>query len=291
MRDTLVALALGLAAAAGIAVVQPSLHLAKVKLGADVTALPPAEHLKAMSLGYRAAGADVLWASLLVEFGTHAAEHRPIEGLSRYVDGITALDPSHPAVYEFLDTLLVVAKSGGAATPEDVRLVRGYFERGMRDRPYDAKLWLQYGQFLAFLAPSFLTDDAEKERSRRDGALAITRAVDLGADADRSLAATSILSKTGETKAAIAQLQRAYALTDNPDTRQQISLKLQKLQASTDAEDAVAKVERDWRANYPFLSRNAALLIGPTRDPARCAGPASSRDARCAADWTAAIAR
>ena len=224
-----------------------------------------------------------------MEYGTHAADHRAIAGLPRYVDGIVALDPNHPAVYEFIDTLLVVAKNGGPATPGDVRLVRAYFERGTRDRPFDAKLWLQYGQFLAFMAPSFLDDDQEKETYRRDGALAITRAVDLGAEAERSIAATTILSKTGETKAAIQQLQRAYALTDNPETRQQISLKLQRLRATTDSEDAVAKVEQDWRTNYPFLSRNAALLIGPTRDPLRCAGAVASRDVRCASDWSAAI--
>lgn len=291
MKAPLAALAIALAASAGIAVVQPSLHLAKVKLGTDVTALPPAEHLKTIAIGYRAATADILWADLLVTYGTHASEHRAIEGLTRYVDGIVALDPGHPSVYEFLDTLLVVAKNGGTATPEDVRLVRSYFERGTRDRPYDAKLWLQCGQFLAFIAPSFLVDEREKETYRRDGALAITRAVDLGVDADRSLAATSILSKAGETKAAIRQLEHAYALSDNPETRKQISLKLQRLQATTDTEDAVAKVESDWRTNFPFLSRNAALLVGPSRDPLRCAGPVTSRDPRCARDWSSAVAR
>ena len=210
-------------------------------------------------------------------------------GLPRYFDGILALDEDHPLAYEFLDTILVVAKTGSAATPDDVRTARAYFERGTRERPADSRLWLTYGQFLAFLAPSFLTDPDEKDRYKHDGALAIMHAVDLGADADRSLAASSILGKTGESKAVISQLQRAYALTDNPDTRQQISLKLQRLQASTDTEDAVAKVEYDWRTNYSFVSRNAALLMGPTRDTASCAGPASSREPRCAGDWSTAV--
>lgn len=291
MKELLVAASLAVAAALGIAIVQPSLHLKKVKLGPDVTALPPPDHLKTMALGYRAAGADVLWATMLVEYGTHAQDHRSLDGLSRYVDGILALDPYHPTIYEFIDTLLVVAKTGGAATPDDVRRVREYFERGTRDRPNDAAIWLQYGQFLAFMAPSFLSDAAEKERYRRDGALAISRAVDLGADADRSLAASTILSKTGETKAAIRQLQRAYALTDNPETRRQISIKLQRLEATTDAEDAAATVDNDWRANYAFLSRNTTLLMGPTRDSLRCVGARSSRDRGCASDWSAAVAR
>ena len=292
MRGTILAAGLAVACVAGIAVVQPALsaRTAKIKLGADVTALPPAEQLKAMTVGYHAAGSDILWAMLLLEYGTHWEQHRALEGLPRYIDGILALDKDHPMVYEFVDTLLVLAKTDNKATQDDVRIVRAYFERGTRERPFDAKIWLQYGQFLAFLAPSFLTDADEKERYRHDGALAIIHAVDLGADADRSLAASSILSKTGETKAVIQQLQRAYALTDNPETRQQISLKLQRLEASTEAEDAVAKVDYDWRSHYPFLSRNAVLLIGPTRETPRCAGPASARDARCASDWSAATA-
>ena len=172
-----------------------------------------------------------------------------------------------------------------------MRLTRRYFERGTAEHPYDGDLWLTYGQFLAFLAPSFIADPAEQDRWRRDGAFAIVHAVDLGADAQRSLSASTILSRAGESKAAIKQLQRAYALSDDPDTRQQISLKLQRLEASTESEDIITKVEQEWHTQLPFLSRSAALLVGPTRDTAACAGPASNAIAACAGDWSAATAR
>ncbi len=291
-RSELLAIALAIGCAVGVGMVQPVLQRnnKKIRLGADTTSLPPPRQLKALALGYNAAGADLLWAKLLVEHGIHASSHREFEGVPRYVDGILELDRDHPMIYRYLDTMLVMAKPGVVATEADVRLTRRYFERGTADHPYDSDLWLTYGQFLAFLAPTFIVDSAEQDRWRRDGAFAILHAVDLGANAERSLSASSILSRAGESKAAIKQLQRAYALSDEPDTRQQISLKLQRLQASSESEDVITKVEQDWQTYTPFLTRGAALLVGPFRAPAACAGPASNAVAACAGDWSTATA-
>lgn len=286
-RGALLAAALTLACAVGIGLVQPALGSAlKRAKRDDLTYLPPPSQLRAMAFGYRAAGADLLWAKLVVEHGLRWEEKRAFPEISAYVDGILALDPDHPTLYEFVDSLLLFTPTG--ATEENTRLARKYLEQGAKQHPYDAKLWLQYGQFIAFLAPSYLKDKAEADQWRREGALAITRAVELGADADRALGATSILTKAGERKAAIAHLQRSYALSDDPETRRQIALKLQKLEAEVASEPAVETVEREWRSRYPFLSRSATLLLGPHRDPAACAGPASHTKKECPPDWPSA---
>jgi hypothetical protein len=277
--------------AAAIGVVQPQVasKLKSVRLDDDTTALPPPKQLRAMSLGYYAAAADLLWAKLLVEYGIRSEQHRSFESLPRFLDAILEFEPTHRTLYQFVDTLLFF-KPGGTATEADVRLSRAYLERGTKERPYDHELWLHYGQFIAFLAPSLLKDEAEIERWRKEGALAIAHAVEIGADADRSLAASTVLRKSGgDTAANIQHLQRAFALTDNPDTRHQILLKLQQLQARSDVERVVQIVEHEWHSRYPFLSRGAALLVGPRRDPARCAGPHSHRDQECPEDWPAAI--
>src|SRR5204862_227728 len=136
-------------------------------------------------------------------------------------------------------------------------------------------VWLHYGQFVAFLGPSFLGSQEEKERWRKDGAEAILRAVDLGADADRAVSATTVQSKAGERDAAIAQLQRAYALTDDARTRDEIGAKLERLQASAEkdaAERNVRFVESRWREQFAFLSRGEYLMLGPLADPLACAG-------------------
>ena len=276
--------------AAAIGVVQPSAaaKLENIRLDDGAAALPPPKQLRAMTFGYHAAAADLLWAKLIAEYGIRSEQKRTFEALPRYLDAVLELEPDHRTLYQFVDTLFFF-KPGAKATAEDARASRAYLERGTRERSYDHEVWLHYGQFIAFLAPSLLTDEAEIERWRKEGALAIAHAVELGADADRSLAASTILRKSGDATANIQHLQRAYALTDNPDTRHQIRLKLQTLQARSDIETTVEIVERDWRSRYPFLSRGAGLIVGPHRDPALCAGPHAHGRKECPEDWTAAI--
>lgn len=287
--STAAALGATLVCAVGIGLLQAPLmgQLRNVKLRDDMSALPPARDVRVLAFGYRAAAADAVWASLLVEQGTRASEKRPFAAVTRYIDAIIELDPKHPSIYKFADSLIIY-RTVGVADEADARMARAYLERGTKEFPYDHRIWLQYGQFLAFLGPSFLKDEAEVEQWRRDGAFAMARAVELGEDADRVLTVATLLGKAGETKAQIANLQRAYAMTDNPDTRQQILMKLQRLNASTGMSEVVEVVEQEWQRRFPFLSRGSTLLLGPQRDPALCAGPESWKDPRCPRDWTAA---
>ena len=124
---------------------------------------------------------------------------------------------------------------------------------------------------------------------RVDGANAILRAVELGADAQRSLAAASILDRAGERKATIAHLERSYAMTDDPEMREELRLLLVKMKGTMEAEKAVGAVDREWRSRYGFLSRGQALLLGPSRPATACAGPASHGRRGCAKDWDAVI--
>ncbi|CAN5736633.1 hypothetical protein BH11MYX4_BH11MYX4_51010 [soil metagenome] len=275
----------------GIAIVQPSLaeKTHKIRQRDDVFLLPPPAQLRAMTLGYRAAGADLVWAKLILEYGLHWQEKRSFPDVTRYIDGIIALEPEFPPLYEFVDTILVYPPPP-CGTEEDARTARRYLERGTQERPYDPTVWLRYGQFLAFLAPSFLKDEQEIQRWRVEGAKAIVHAVELGSDAQRSLAAASILDRAGERSATISHLERSYAMTDDPDMREQILLRLVKLKGTTEAEQSIGVVDREWRGTYRFLSRGQLLLIGPRRSPTACAGPVSYGIRGCARDWDAAIA-
>ena len=108
--------------AAAIGLVQPRLAAAvkTVKLTDDATALPPPRQLRAMSLGYRSAVADLLWAKLLVEHGVRTEEKRTFDGLQHYLDGVIELEPDHQTLYEFVNTLLIY-KPGAVSTAEDAR--------------------------------------------------------------------------------------------------------------------------------------------------------------------------
>lgn len=215
-RETVVATALLLGGAAGIGALQPPLARAAHAAGEreDVYALPPAAQLRAATLGWDAAAVDVIWAKLLVEYGTHWAEHRTFDETGRYADAILELEPGYRALYRYIDTMMVYHPLKG--TESDARAARAYLQRGTREHPDDAKLWLEYGQFVAFIGSSYLPDLAEQEAWRQEGAVAMAHAVELGADPDRALTAATLLTKGGQAGAAIHYLERAYAFTEHP---------------------------------------------------------------------------
>jgi hypothetical protein len=259
----------------------------ELKEADDVYAFPPPSHLRLMTLGYRSAAVDLLWAKLLVEYGTHWHEHRPFPDVPRYLDAILALEPSYEPLYKFADTLLVYRPPRGYA--DDARLARAYLERGAKkERPNDWHVWLEYGQFCAFIGPGFLSDDAEKDAWQIEGADAMAHAVELGADPDRSMTAAAIYNRYGHTAAARSALERVLATTQDEDTRAQIQQRL----ASIDDEANARRIQADLSylsavsLRYRFLSPGEFALIFPDVDAARCAGPdAEDADRRCLPDW------
>jgi hypothetical protein len=278
---------LAVVSALGVARVQPRLAstVHEVKQQGDVYLLPPPSELRAMTLGYHAAAADAIWAKLIVEYGTHWQEKRPFAEAPRYLDAILALEPTYPLVYKYADTLIVYRPPRG--TEEDWYTAKTYLERGIRERPWDHEVWLHYGQFLAFMSVTFVTDKQALDGFRRQGAEAIMKAVELGADVDTSLSAATLLNRYGERDAAIRELGRKYALTDDDHEREQIAIKLAQLEATAER-DAVERdrrvIEERWRKEYNFLTRDAYLLLGPIPDPLRC-----GRDSNCPRDWNEAL--
>jgi hypothetical protein len=286
VRAWLVGGGIALVAAAGVGRLEGGLaakaHAAKEQ--SDLSVLPPPSTMKIASLGYDSALADALWATILVEYGTHWHDHRAFPTLEQYIDGILALEPDFPPLFRYVDTLLVYRPPRG--TEADARKARVYLERGLAARPNDHDLWLRYGQFLAYIAPSFLESDADKEAWRTDGARAMVRAVDLGADADRSLSSARLLSRAGDRDATLRSLRTALALTDDDAERQELLSRLGALEDNPDRESAnvaAGLLAARRRELFPFLSPTELMLIGPALDPAHCAGRAPPAD--CASEW------
>jgi hypothetical protein len=282
-------------AVGGVAKTQPRLAAVvhQVKERDDVFALPPPGELRAASLGWTAAVVDVLWSQLLVAYGTHWSEHREFRNVSTYVDGIVALDPKFAPIYRYVGTLLAYRPLRG--TEDDVRRARATLERGTRERPTDWRLWRDYGEFLAFVAPSFLSDPAEQAESRKVGAEAMGQAVELGADADNALSAATLLSEAGRTRDAIRFLYRAYEFTSDPsmaDVHEDIGNRLAGLQATAwrqEADEADTVVGGRMVRELPFVDRSMYLLLGPVPNVDQCAGLAAGATSTCARDWMALV--
>ncbi|MBI4956567.1 MAG: hypothetical protein HY908_31410 [Myxococcales bacterium] len=280
-----------LAAVGAIALVRAPLWATErqVKERYDVYVLPPPDELKVLALGYDSAVADLIWSHVMVEQGLHTEARRRFDNLGKFYDALHALDPTWRRPYLFAETLFTFT----AETPplEDVLKAREVLERGVAARPLDGELWADLGYYTSFYAPpSFLEPDHPElaKAWRADGIRFLERAAELsGGKAEvgwSAITAASALWKKGETEATLRFLRRALAVTEDENLRAYIRAQLAALGASTDP-----AIERAFTARYqrfwPFFGKSRALLLGPPRDPARCAGAGHGAEPECAASW------
>jgi tetratricopeptide (TPR) repeat protein len=294
-RGRLNAILLVVAAAWLVAAVRPRLFDADrtVRERHDVYFLPPPKQVATMSLGYRSAVADVLWAHVLVSQGLHTIERRRFDNLSRLYDVINELAPTWRTPYLYVDALF--SFQAGGDRYEDAKKARAILERGAENRPLDAELWLNLGQYVAFIAaPSYIQDHhpEEAEQWRLDGARALARAAELAGDqswiAWQAIGGTSILRKAGEQEASIRFLERALAVTEDEELREDLLLRLRQLAGEklfVEQQQRARAFHQEVDDHLPFLTRAAALVVGPFPAPNRCAGPGHDLEPSCATSW------
>ncbi len=257
----------------------------------DVYFLPPPEQVLVMSLGYKAAVVDILWAHVLVSQGLHTFERRRFENLSRLYDVINELDPTWRTPYLYVDTLNTFQTKKPPLA--EVYKTREILERGAKNLPYDAEIWLNLGQFISFVAPAGHLDDKEvAERWRREGVPALIRAAELGADNSaiswQAMGVVNILREDNKNDALVRFLQRVLAVTDDEALKKSAEKKLRVLLSEQEYLEKRKRHREFWkvvRKNYPFVSLTAALAMGYPTDPAFCAGPGRSEQPSCALNW------
>jgi tetratricopeptide (TPR) repeat protein len=266
--------------------------------------LPPPRQVKVMSLGYRSALADVLWANVLVTAGLRLSERRRFDVAVNYLDAINELDPSWRDPYKMATSLITMqTKEAGI---DQVRAARRILERGVRERPTDAELWLILGQFVAWIVPaSYLEHDPELAAEwKRDGAQYLQRAAEL-APGDQSiqwqtLGAGRIFGEIGDIERAAEMYTTILATTEDPELRTRVlgqlealdrkhaesAGKLRRFQARKRKQRFLELVVESYPGTLP--SETKALLLGYPRDPAACAGGARSVNASspaCSGSW------
>jgi tetratricopeptide (TPR) repeat protein len=262
--------------------------VAAVREESDSYPLPPPDQLQIMTLGYRSAAADLLWAYVMVAQGLRLSQHRRFENGARYFESIFALDPTYRQPYLLLDSILTFGAK--KATPEDAWATRRLFEFGLAQRPNDAQIHAQAGSFMAYLAPGLLPE-SEHASWRIAGANLLLHAAELGATESTSwsgLAGAAVLNRNGQRDAAIAFLERVFEINDDPEIRREIARQLQGLKGEESlerAQSSARRFETAWRGDLPFVSRPMMLLVGPAADAAACAGGGHARQLACARDW------
>jgi tetratricopeptide (TPR) repeat protein len=306
---TILGWSLLVAAVFAVASVRPRLveRFRSVTAVTDLYALPPPSALRAASLGYRSALADLVFTSTVVSYGIHGEERRRFEFVGNYLDAIIALDPGFCQTYRYADTFIIY-QPVGSPTADDVRHARAILEKGLVACSADARLHVSAGQFMAFIATQFLPTEEEKADYRAAGAKVLARAAQLvGRDRDRNLAwqalaAAGIFTREGNREAAISFLEKAYAVTDDAELRDGIAQRLTVLQHEGAVERARRHADafnRIWQWDLRFVSKMRLMVVGPPWDPSSCAGelPGSRADMltddgevvpslECAKSWT-----
>ncbi len=289
---TIAVVAISIVCIAGVRSQVAEAHL-QAKDAIDVNLLPPPEQVVSMSLGYRSALADVLWAQVLVTQGLRMTDKRRYDTVADLIDTINALDPEFRTPYLWSDALITLQAT--EAKREDCDRVRAILERGLRNRPLDADLWRTAGQFVAFIAPgSFLKDPNEITQWKLDGARMLARAAELGGDQGSAgwsaVSSAHILSKQGEREAAIRLLQRTLAVTEDEELRDNLQRQLGTLIGEAKL-DRYKRRQAAWleivRNDVPFVGKTTLNILGPPFNVAYCAGGGRPDDTRCAQTWNA----
>jgi hypothetical protein len=297
-NHSITAVTLALVAISGFAVHRLQEPLAArfsaTKVKNDVYALPPAEQLVEMSLGYRSALADVIFAHVLVSSGIHVQERRSFEFVGRYLEAVNELDPKFAAPYRMADAL--ITSQAKAVGPDAYRQTRRILERGMRELPFDQALWASSGQFFAYLGPSVFDDRKERDDWKLAGGRALARACELvGSNEDipyQCVVAAGLLTGVGAEAASRQFLERMLVINDDPEIRKLASAMLQKAVGAEARDRFQARqgaFQKAWGADLPFITRGAMLAIGPRWDAAACAGSGVGDD--CATSWRSWAAR
>jgi tetratricopeptide (TPR) repeat protein len=295
--SVLVALACVLVGGTGVAWLRPGLaaDYHRVHTLGDVYALPSPEQTVVLSLGYRAALADYLFAHVLVSYGLHVQERERFEFAGNYFDVVNALVPTFRTPYQLADTVLTLQSK--PARVQDYEKARQVLERGMVALPYDGEIWLTAGQFIAYLAPGHLGSRERDESWRKDGARVLSRACELVGTNEslpyQCITAASILSEQGEREALIRMLERFIAVNQqNPEQRDfaiKVLGKYGDAQRMEQARDRFERFRVRWHADLPFVGVDTELVVGPPFEPFACAGQSavSVRGGRpdCATTW------
>jgi tetratricopeptide (TPR) repeat protein len=265
-------------------------RFATAREGSDLLVAPSPERTIVMSLGYRAALADLMFAHVLVSSGIHLQEKRRYETAASYLRIINELDPKFATPYRYSDTILTVQATKAKLT--DYEAARGILERGMRELPYDTELWLTSGQFFAYLAPpriAELANDVIAKQWRAEGAKRLARSCELVGKNDaiphHCVTAARLFSQEGEREALMQFVERVLAVTDDPEVHEQALLALSKAMGEEVKEEMKRRRERLDRIrknDLPFVGKDRYLLLGPRTNGYACFGPRAKTALECA---------
>lgn len=226
----------------------------------EASYVPPPEVLRVLSLGHEQLVADLLFIRTFSYFIDHLFGDRTYDWLRTYIDTLIALDPYNPAVYRWASQ---VVKYGQTITQEDIELSIHYSELGAERFPNDWRFWTDIG--FNYMVEWRKGDEAERERMRRKALDYFAVASGLpGSQLDASYL-TALFAQRDDTKMALFHAYQRY-LDASDREREELLGWIRRLESEESYED-LARQERLWKEQLPFVDLQFFAFLGPMTDP------------------------
>lgn len=231
----------------------------------DLAYLPRASLLRTLSLGHPELMADLVFIRTITYFGTQFAAGKNYEWLPRHLDTVVELDPYFLGAYRFAGLALMY--NGRAITNREVRESSRFLELGAKRFPSNWELSFMLGCNYLFELKS--DDPAEKERNRHVGGQWIRRAAIAGGPAWLPGLAASIMSREGETEAALRYLEEAYLTAADERTRDEVGrlLAARRAESVEHLSQAREAFVASWKRHLPYAPADLHVLMGEPPSP------------------------
>jgi len=227
----------------------------------DLHYLPEPTALRAMSLGYTELAADLIWLRQVIYFGDQLTSRGDFRYADRYLRTAIALDPNFRRLYAWAG--IAYSASGLPVTNAMVRQSNDMLEMGLRRFPNDWELNFMLG--VNYLHELKTTDERQKQAWRFKGAEHIRRAALAGGGAPwLPVLVATVLTRGGETQAAIRHLEEILLTTEDEAVRTHVTNKLMQLrrEAVPTMERHRAEFTRRWYARMRYVPADLFVILG-----------------------------
>jgi hypothetical protein len=228
---------------------------------AEVLYVPDNRIVRAVTMGYDQAAADLLWIRAISYFARHFDTDRRYRWLDHFIDQILHFDPRFKRVYHWAGANVLY---GSFFTNDDVRRANRYFklatERFVDD--YEAPYRLGLNYYVELRA-----DDPEEKRRLQEEGLGYLELAASRRNAPRELTSlvAAISRRLDRPELSAQYLTDLYLSTADAEQRDSIRARLALVQ--DEAAIAALQVEADafaarWQADFGFASPTLFSLMG-----------------------------